>query len=106
MDDDYRLRFDMEASELLRELEGKAREEGDLCEHHNQYIGDPEDCPWCKVDELTETLRGSIGDLKPSVMMRWPMAARRAVLYYQCQIRDLEDERGHSIENTKETVEE
>ena len=87
MDEIYRNELDEGMSDALKALEGKARERGDYCKKHNRYIGDAKMYPWCEIDALNE--RCCPGDLRPSVVMKWPMAARRAMMYFQVEIGQL-----------------
>ncbi len=87
MDEHWREQLDRSMSEELVELELKARTEGDYCEKHGRWIGATEECPFCEIAALNE--KCCPGDLKPSTVAKWPIAARRAFMYFQTELERL-----------------
>ena len=104
MDNNYRAKLNEGMDDLLKDLEGKAREVGDYCKKHDLYIGDAKMCPWCEIDALNE--KCCPGDLKPSVVARWPMAARRAFMSFEVELTE-KDKRIEELEeaSVKEVLE-
>jgi len=90
MDDNWRQQLDAGMGEELKKLEERARGEGDYCEKHDHWIGEASLCPWCELDALNE--KCCIDDLKPSVVVKWPLAARRALLFFNTEREGLRSE--------------
>jgi hypothetical protein len=99
MDENYRRQLDAGMTDELAALEQKARAHGDYCKKHDLYIGDATMCPWCEIGALNE--KCCPGDLLPSVVMKWPVAARRAMMYFQVEEKKAADE----IERLRERIE-